>query len=74
MANKVAVGETVLVPVKVTAVHPQGYPSGVDKHGRPADPTETELPDTLDCELPEAVGGKVQLFVPANIVSAAPKK
>jgi hypothetical protein len=46
----------------------------VDKHGRPADPTETELPDTLDCELPEAVGGKVQLFVPANIVSAAPKK
>lgn len=69
MANSVKVGDTVLVPVKVTAVHPQGYPSGLDAFGRPKDPTEKPSPDTLDCDLAEAVGGKIQLFVPASIVS-----
>ena len=53
-----AVGDVVLVPCKVVAVHPQGFPSGLDKFDRPINPTEAENPDVVLAEI-SAVGVEV---------------
>lgn len=50
-----AVGDTVLVPCKVVAVHPQGFPSGLDEFGRAKNPTETETPATVIALTPDNV-------------------
>ncbi len=88
-SKKISVGDTVMVPVKVLAIHHQGFPHGVHPDGTPRLPTKdpkeppltkaefehahTEQPDTLDCTL-DAVGGTMKVFVSAGVVVAAPTK
>ena len=80
MASKFKVGDKVLVEVEIVAIHPQGYPSGLvpefkpnghpnPNAGKPLDPNEDPLPDTLDCNC-EIIGGggTQQLFLSADKV------
>lgn len=71
MASKFKVGDLVTIQVRVTAVHPQGFPSGLTKEGKPAVASELESPDTLDCIVDDVTGGKTQLFVSADKVASA---
>jgi hypothetical protein len=68
--SKHKVGDVISVSVKIVEVHPQGYPSGLDKHGRPSDPTEQPNPDTVICEFADDVevdaAKRLHLRMPAD--------
>ncbi len=78
MASKFKVGDKVMVEVEVVAIHHQGYPSGLvpefrpngDRNpnaGKPLDPNEDLLPDTVDCNCVIIGGGGIQqLFLSAD--------
>lgn len=55
--KKYAVGDVVMVPMTVVAVHEQGLPSGLDEFGRPKNPNEKPNPDTVIVAVPEGLAG-----------------
>ncbi len=76
----IAVGDTVLIPVKVLAVHHQGFPLGMHANGSPNVPThagvtqaeidaaKVERPDTIEFDL-ACEGGTMKLFLGADKLS-----
>lgn len=54
--KKYAVGDTFTITATVVEVHPQGYPGGLDKFGRPNDPTQEETADIVIAQLPPEFG------------------
>lgn len=53
--KKYAVGDVVLVPMTVVAVHEQGLPSGIDEFGRPKNPNEKAIPDVVIASVPAGI-------------------